>query len=127
MNIVFPQDIIEKIQRDFSRDIQKEAVDICKDIYSKDKNVGNEQSVRGALYLAKGEIAILKAYNQSLEKEDPRDVLEEAEIKAGNYGHYFSLSFDEIEELEKSVKRYCNRLAKEEEERENLPPEFYEE
>jgi hypothetical protein len=121
-------DIIQKINSDFSEENVAEVIKILEDEALHISRVGSDQLGRSLIYLCKGNINELKYVYLPMMRSDPRDVIMTAEEKAGHRGHYFGLTFEEIEECEKNtgfnefsdyekgVHKYWDDIAKEEEE-----------
>ncbi|MFY0592830.1 hypothetical protein [Roseivirga sp.] len=87
----FEKDIGIMIQRDFESDRDKVIViDFLKIIAETKWNVGTQQLSRAIVYLIDGDVNNLKKFDPI---SDPRDIIMEAEIKAGNPGHYFTKPF----------------------------------
>lgn len=127
----FAPDIVEKINSDFPMELVAEVTKILVDAVTGISIVGSDQLARSLLFLCKGDIKALKEEYIPAKSIDPRNIVLWAEEDAGNQGHYFGITFDEIANLEfidhkKAEREYWEKLTKEEEERENLPPEFYE-
>lgn len=93
------KDIEIRILQDFSN--PKDAVAV-NEIFSKivefGSNTGIAQVLRSILYLADGNVQEVNRY-YLMYCEDPRDVIGEAEMKAGNPGHWFGIPFDEMEDF----------------------------
>lgn len=86
-----PQDILDKVKEDyFDLEHQKVVSNFVIELYNTNWNVGHDQLCRSILFLLEGEIENLSRFSSI---EDPRDVIMEAEKKAGNPGHYFINSF----------------------------------
>jgi hypothetical protein len=94
MKTILTPDILAKIYADFSKQEVEEAIAIAVDLFDNCSQVGPAQLVRSLLYLINGDLSAFKARRKKLE---PRDDVSEAEDMAGNLGHYFIPTFDEIE------------------------------
>lgn len=81
------------------------------------------QYPRSIVYLANGDFQKFKEFDE-MGRKDPRDVISTAEGAAGNYGHWFALTFPEIKELEEAMAKEFDRLAKEEE-TQKFPEDFW--
>jgi len=93
-----PIDIIQKIESDYSSSEQKEVLNILQNLYQENANVGSmEQAIRGLVYIADSNIQVVKEYCLPYLQHDPRDIIMEAEEKAGNPGHWFGIPFNEME------------------------------
>lgn len=95
MNI--PLDVIDRLFKDYESKDLKKAFQIIRKWLEYSGYEGTQYS-RCLLFLAKGDINELERINE-YGKNDPRDVIWDAEKKAGNKGHWFGISFDEIEKL----------------------------
>lgn len=109
------QDIKDRIKNDFEFADAIEVEKIFNQIASFGSNTGVDQVLRSILYLSNGDLANVKKY-YSMYCDDPRDVIGEAEEKAGNPGHWFSIPFDQMD-------GFSGNLSKGEEDKkeDNLP------
>lgn len=90
-------DVIDRIKLDFKESEREEVISILEKTLYTYSNVGAmDQAVRSIVYMADGNIKIIKDYCIPHLKYDPRDIIIEAEEKAGNPGHWFSIPFDEM-------------------------------
>jgi len=105
-----PIDILNKVNKDFNSVNQLELKLILNEILSSRLNVGHHQLIRSLLYLSEGKINNLKNIYIPMMNLDPRDVVMSAEEKAGLPGHYFSISFDEMNANENLVKKEFEEL-----------------
>jgi hypothetical protein len=96
MKSILNSDIIKKINADFKKEEVDEVIAIALDMFENISVVGGAQFVRSLLYLANGNLNVFKETIKRA-KADPRDIVSEAEDMAGNQGHYFISSFDDIE------------------------------
>lgn len=88
------KDILQKIKADFSVSEQKKVISILEKEITNGLNVPGDQFARSILFLSTG--SLTKLQNDYLTIDDPRDVIMEAEEKAGNPGHWFGISFEEM-------------------------------
>lgn len=92
-----PTDIIQKIESDYNDSEQKEVLNILESLYKDNAKVGSmEQAIRGLIYIANSNIKLIKEYCIPYLQYDPRDIIMEAEEKAGNPGHWFGIPFSEM-------------------------------
>lgn len=91
------EDIYEKIKKDFRPDEMDEVINLLKKTVGGGLNVGEGQFIRSLLFLANGNVQHLKKKISNM--SDPRDIVGEAEMKSGDFGHWFSIPFDEIAQL----------------------------
>lgn len=110
-----PKDIINRIHQEFPIDDIVEVEQILNQIYTQSWNVRSDQLCRSILYLSSGSLKKMKEELLPMLDTEPRDVIFEAEYKAGGPGHYFSIPFSEID-------MFFDKLYKEEDE---LPPESF--
>lgn len=89
------KDILERIDEIFTPEDAIEAKKIL--IGIKYANVGFQQLYRAIIYLSDGDINFIKGQVIPLMKLDPRDVLSWAENKAKGPGHWFTVTFPEID------------------------------
>lgn len=61
--------------------------------------MGADQLARSILVLSDGKISEVISIAEDF-MGDPRDVINAAERKIGNPGHFFNLTFDEIDKIE---------------------------
>lgn len=113
-----PLDVVERICAIFT---PKEAAQVIQILDEWDSYL--LQYPRSIVYLSNGDFQKFVELNEE-GKRDPRDIIYEAEGAAGHYGHWFALTFPEIEELEKAMAKEFNRLAKEEE-TQTFPDDFW--
>ncbi|WP_020534508.1 hypothetical protein [Lewinella cohaerens] len=117
-----PKDIVERVKRDF----QKEEAAFIFDQISFGRRVKSifytDSCIRAVVYLANGNV--LEFCKILLRSYDYRDILMEAEQKSGNTGHYFHVSFDEIEKINLRIQQ---DLAQRAEEEGSLPGDFHQE
>ena len=88
-------DIIDKIFADFKG---QDLIEVYKALRDRIASVPgyhlmSDQYPRSVLYLSDGNIS---KFRELLMIDDPRDVIQEAELKSGETGHWFSISFDKI-------------------------------
>ena len=89
-----PEDIILKIDELFPADEDNSnAKKLIGQIYTSTLNVGQDQLTRSILYISNGNISEIKRIIDSNFYGDPRDVIMDAEHRAGNPGHYFLNAF----------------------------------
>lgn len=88
-------DILERINAEYSNEDQKEVLLIIGNLFKKGSMVGPAQLARSLLFLANGNLNLIKQFMN----KDPRDVILIAERKAGSPGHFFNLPFDEIDQF----------------------------
>ncbi|OEK05418.1 hypothetical protein [Roseivirga misakiensis] len=89
--MILTKDIENKILKDFSSNSEHHSVrHLLEKIALTEWNVGSQQLCRAILYLLDGDVSKLKKFELI---SDPRDVITEAENKAGNPGHYFEKPF----------------------------------
>lgn len=62
-------------------------------------NVGADQMARSIIFLAEGNVSMVKDIFEREFYGDPRDVIMMAEKKSGNPGHFFMITFDEINNM----------------------------
>lgn len=92
-----PRDIIETTNRLFNNaEDAYEAHTLLATLWTRGLNVGPAQLARSILYLSGGDITKLRQIFELHFYGDPRDVIMDAESKAGNPGHYFIPPFDEM-------------------------------
>ena len=87
MNI--DKDIVEKIDKELQRDVEKsQLLNLVKQVYEMELNVGHNQLVRCMLKLSKFQPGKFKLIIDSNFKGDPRDLILEANMKFKylNYG-----------------------------------------
>ena len=90
-------DVTEEINKSFEKHEALEVISILEKTLYTYSNVGAmDQAVRSIVYMADGDIKVIKDYCIPHLKYDPRDIIMEAEEKAGNPGHWFSIPFDEM-------------------------------
>ena len=91
------KDIENRIRQDFNnpRDITS-VNEVFSRIVKFGSNTDVDQVLRSILYLSDGSVSEVNKYYQ-MYCEDPRDVIGEAETRAGNPGHWFGIPFDEME------------------------------
>lgn len=94
--VTLPIDIAQKIATDFSQNDIKEALKISMRVYKADSIVGGDQLVRSLLYLAGGDLQLLKT-ELNYSRDDPRTIILHAEQANGNKGHYFSIPFNKMD------------------------------
>lgn len=86
-----PEDIIARINMDYTNQVIKKSVtEFIEKIYSQRWNVGNDQLCRSILFLMDGKSSKMADFENI---DDPRDIIMEAERKAGNPNHYFLKPF----------------------------------
>lgn len=92
-------DINHQVQVDFpDKTAFIEVLEILTKLYEDNKNYGPMiQAIRGLVYIAKGDVEIIRSYCVPHLQHDPRDVIMEAEHLAGNPGHWFGIPFDQME------------------------------
>lgn len=115
-----PKDIVQQIFRDFKED---DCFKVLKELtwrYEEKPDFWAESVIRSTIFLSKGK---LERFYSWLDTDDWRTILIHADEKSGNYGHYFKLTFDEIEKLnavmQKELQNSINEQIK-------LPPNFFE-
>ena len=92
---MLPADITRRIAKDYADAHERLSVTrAIAGLWSTSLNVGCEQLARIILYLAEGRVSEAKNLCTHL-MGDPRDVIQAAEDKAGNPGHYFGEPFEE--------------------------------
>lgn len=79
----------------------------------------HENVIRASLFLAKGNLDLLKA---NLSHGDYRDILIVAEEESGNFGHYFRMTFEDIDELVQEIGKDNIQQINE---YDDLPVKFY--
>jgi hypothetical protein len=90
-----PDDIKEKISQLFNSPADRqEAEQLLQSLWTTSLNVGSGQLARSILVLSEGQISAIREIIESGFHGDPRDIIMDAEKKAGNPGHYFSTPFD---------------------------------
>lgn len=114
MNI--QEEISLKIKEDFKLEEVEAVKKIIRNIIRYGSNTGVDQVLRSILYLSEGDLRKVKKYYE-MYCDDPRDVVGEAEQKAGNPGHWFSIPFDEMDDFAGELPK----LEKEKSEDDNLP------
>ena len=91
-------DVIDKIKVDFKESEREEAIRILETLNKELSNIGDMyQANRGLVFLSEGSLDKLKNYIFPPSDFEPRDIIIEAEEKAGNPGHWFSIPFDEMD------------------------------
>lgn len=90
-------DIIDKIFADFKGEEILKVYSALRSRIGSGYHLMNDQYPRSVLYLARGSMT---KFTEILLIDDPRDVIHEAEIESGETGHWFSISFDKIKELD---------------------------
>jgi hypothetical protein len=89
-----PVDILNKINELFPNiEDNSEAKKLIEQIFKSSINIGPSQLARSILFISNGNLSLIKKIIDSDFYGDPRDVIMEAEQKAGNPGHYFNLPF----------------------------------
>ncbi|MFN5417829.1 MAG: hypothetical protein ACK5B9_12295 [Flavobacteriia bacterium] len=100
MEYVIPNDIEKKIYQLFSNEKErKEVENKIKSLYSKNWGVGFDQLTRSIIFLSDGK---LEEFKNIIKEMEPRDLILDAERKAGNPKHYFCIPFDKIDKLIKT-------------------------
>lgn len=107
--MIFAEDIHERIKRDFPKEEVDEIEAILKQAVDIGLNVGEGQFVRSVIFLSNKDKDELERILDQF--DDPRDVVSEAEDKSGNLGHWFAISFEEIEQL--NGEKYSGEIFKE--------------
>ncbi len=89
-----PPDILHKIDEMFPDKASNEkALNSIRKIFEEENwGVGQAQLARSVLFLADGKLPELQNIMTTIE---PRDTILQAEIKAGNHGHYFTKPFNQ--------------------------------
>lgn len=106
MEIKLSKDIVSKITSDFSENEQELVIKLLIEQEQIGLNVPFHQFARSIIFLANGSLQDLK--DKYLLIDDPREVISEAEIKAGRPGHWFSIPFDEIPTFVSPVEEQIN-------------------
>lgn len=106
MEINLSNDIVLKITSDFSLDEQELVIGLLMEQEQIGLNVPFHQFVRSIIFLANGSLQDLK--NKYLLIDDPRDVISEAEVKAGRPGHWFAMPFDAMSTFVSPVEEQTN-------------------
>ena len=122
MNIYkpLPKDILVFINENFSTAKVDYIVSLCSVYYAnRSDNNYYENVIRASLYLSKGDMALLE---ENLSHGDYRDILLAGEIESGNFGHYFNISFPEIDNLIRQLEQDGIKRINE---FDNLPIDFY--
>jgi hypothetical protein len=89
-----PPDIFRKIEELFTDAEDQEAVlTIVRELFDRHWGVGREQLARSLLVLSEGKLTALQ---EAMNGMEPRDIIRSAEAKAGNPGHYFIPTFDQM-------------------------------
>ena len=96
---IMKQDIIDFIERKFEEISILKVKEIVNDIKVKGSSVGTDQLIRALLFLSNGSLNDLINIWLPIKELDPRNIIKNAELKAGNPGHYFNIPFPEIEEF----------------------------
>ena len=91
-----PIDIMDRLYQDYGEESMGEAFAILRSRWVPTYHITFTQAARSLLHLADGDLERLKALANY---DDPRDIVMEAEEAAGNQGHWFSISFNEIAQL----------------------------
>ncbi|NME72950.1 hypothetical protein [Flammeovirga aprica] len=92
-----PIDIKKKVLQDYNYSDGKKVIYIFEQLYS--ENINTKiiiQVIRSVLFLADGDFDVIKEYCNPSLQVDPRDIVMEAEEMAGNPGHWFSITFDDM-------------------------------
>lgn len=108
------EELENKIDLDFPASEAIEVKQIINKLYHENKNLGFiDQVLRSLIFLSEGQLSNLKYQLPPFRLFEPRDIIIEAEECAGNLGHWFGISFDEIEkrygQTEKEEKRTDNK------------------
>ena len=90
-----PKDLTKRIYEDFESPLEQEKV-ILSLVELKQINVGRDQLRRGIVFLADGDYEEFKKLRKSF-RGDPRQLLIEANRKAGDPDYWFSRPFSEME------------------------------
>jgi hypothetical protein len=95
---MLPEDIIDRIDKDFQGAENFVVRIIMLGLFSKKSKYFIPDSIcRSILYLSNGSLSEITNALLPLLQSDPRDLLNAAEYKAGNPGHYFAMPFPEID------------------------------
>lgn len=104
---MFKEDIYKKIQTDFPANDIDAVKEVLLEAIAPALNVGEDQFVRSLVFLADKDIDELKRIVRDY--GDPRDIIWEAEHRAGNQGHWFTIPFEQIEALKGG--KYTGRIS----------------
>lgn len=95
-----PDDILNKIDHDFDFEDVQDIKDLLTELYAHMHRDGPIiQAIRGMIFLANGDAWKIRTICVPYLQREPRDIIVEAEEKAGNPGHWFNIPFDEMEKL----------------------------
>ena len=87
------KEINDFIEKNFAQAEQSLVIKKIEKIFQTKWNIGADQIARSLLYLADHKYSQLISL---LNFTDPRDLVTDAERKAGNPGHYFNIPFDKM-------------------------------
>lgn len=91
-------DIDKKIDELFNNDYERQtAKQLILSLWQTSLNVGPDQLARSILIISDGELSKIQEIFSSNFYEDPRDVIMEAETKAGNPKHYFTKPLSDVD------------------------------
>lgn len=89
-----PEDILDKINKDFGTEDAQEIKDLLTELYANLHGDGPIlQAIRGMIFLSNKDADIIRDMCIPYLYRDPRDIICEAEEKAGNPGHWFDIPF----------------------------------
>lgn len=92
-----PDDILQKIDEDFDLNHKQEIKDLLTELYANMRKYGPIiQAIRGIIFLANKDAEKIRDLCIPYLQREPRDIITEAEEKAGNPGHWFNIPFDQM-------------------------------
>lgn len=115
-----PKDIIQKVEQDFDGLERDYVLGELNRRYNEMRYFWQASVIRATLFLAKGS---LQGFEIWLDTDDYRTILMHADMKSGNYEHYFYPTFEEIEAINTAMKQ---ELKHQTQAQENLPLDLFE-
>ncbi len=92
-----PGDILNKIDQDFDHEDKQEIKDLLTELYAHMHKDGPIiQAIRGIIFLADKDAERIRDLCIPYLQREPREIIVEAEEKAGNPGHWFNIPFDQM-------------------------------
>lgn len=117
--MILPLGIVEKVHQDFEQSEIEIVLTTLTARFVEKKKSWTDNVIRAAVYLAKGDRVQLLDW---LATDDSRTILIQAELQSGNYGHYFNLTFPEVDQLNKLMQiQLANQIRAQEE----APPDLF--
>jgi hypothetical protein len=117
LQVSFPEDVVSELKRSFDTDKAAEAEKILRNLFAEFYNVGSiPQAIRSIVYLSGDDLSKIRSMCIPYLKDDPRDIIMDAEEAAGNPGHWFGIPFHEMKDFSGELPE-----DKSKEENDNLP------